>query len=460
MTIMQDISKSNIKIKSKRLYGLFERSIKQIISELKLVNPRIKIDVNETETIGVNYDAEIESAVMRASFSILTETKNNDLDKFDRIHLSIEINDRSRPSPYYYGEWLRYEPNISKWITKFFHKRNLEMQDGLGGLRYITSGYRLKFIGDWGVSSPSANFLEIMLTGAVKCGYSSYNKIPVLRIRHLDGDYRAFSYVIMLEGSAFVFPDFCGLDSGEAGRAYDKVERIIEREKKKLSLYDLDVDYNRFKEFAEEHLEGFKKDLNENMPMLFKMNKEIEDQILEELDTLYPDTMRATELSTKVGINIDELRNYIFDLKKRGLLEETDKTFGDIFVRLTDRLERLNGKTRENVNQPIRIRNYGTLSIVTGNQNTNFGNITGLRNEFQLVKKEINSSDIEQSLKNQILEKLDELEKEIRKPRPNRGKINRSKTWFEKLKEKLPDEAIIYTITKIIDEFFKKYISP
>ena len=106
------------------------------------------------------------------------------------------------------------------FLHEFFHKRNIEMQNKLN---YILAGHKIKFIGDWGVSTPSANLFEILVKGSISVG----EKIPILRIRHLDNNFRAFSYIVLLENSAFVFPYFCSPDSGEGGSVYKKVEQII-----------------------------------------------------------------------------------------------------------------------------------------------------------------------------------------------------------------------------------------
>jgi len=458
---------NNKKIKGKELYKKFEAGINQIISELKLKRPKIKIEIYETEKIGVDYIATIETKNVFIKFHIKTETDHNDLNNFERILLSMEISDNSRPFPYHKGEWFDKGMgllSVSKWITKVFHERNVEMQNKLN---YILAGHKIKFIGDWGISTPSANLFEILIKGAIciGMGHPLWGRIPILRIRHLDDSFRTFSYIVLLENSAFIFPDFCGPDSGEGGSAYERVERIIKDgiRRNKIIVYDIDIPYDKFKKFAvkymsidtfnssipareyNKYIKIFKKYLNKRVLMGFELNKKIEKKILEELKNKYPNTISSTELSKTLNIPINEVISYISYLKDKGLLEIVVSTFRENFVKITSEgLDQISKKS-DIIRQP-QINNYGVLLI---SENISTGEISV---KVENIKNNIDQLNIDNSIKVQIIEKLNEFENEIKKQKPNKSKINQIRTWFERMKDRIPD-----TIFNLIIQLITKY---
>jgi len=442
------------KIKGKEIYKKFELGIKQIISELKLKSSEIKIETYETEKIGVDYIAEIKTKKLFIRFHMRTETKSSNLNNVDRGFLNIEIRDDSRPHPYSDGEWFDYHLPVSRWITKFFHKRNIEMQDKL---HYILAGHKIKFIGDWGISTPSANLFEIFVNGSISTGYPLWGeKIPILRIRHLNNNFRAFSYIVLLENSAFVFPDFCGPDSGEGGSAYERVEQIIKNgvRKNKIIVYDIDISYDKFKEFAvkymsidtfnssipivkyDKYIKIFNNYLKERIFMGFEFDKRVGKQILEKLKEVYPDTMTSTELSETLDRSINDINGYISYLKDKGLLEITISTFREKCVKITSEgLDQIlkDSRDKSDIIRPQITKYYGPVFM---------GEKISTRDisvKIEDVRNKINFSNIDNSIKIEIMKKLNEFENEIKKSKPDNKKIDRIKRGFEKIRNEIPE---------------------
>ena len=399
----------NKEIKGTEIYRNFELGIKQIISELKLKNPKIEIKVYETEKIGVDYIVYIRTNNTNIRFHIQTETKSKNLNDITRSLLAMGIKDETRPYSYAKSEWVDYDLPVSKWISKFFHKRNMDMQNKLN---YLIANRDIKFIGDWGISTPSANLFEILIKGAQYTGYPLYGeKIPILKIRHIINDLRAYSYIVLLEYSAFVFPDFCGPDSGEGGSAYEKVEKIIQEgiKKKKIIVYDLDISIDKFQEFAVKHISV---DTFNSIPWV-EYDKYL--KIFEK--NLNEKTFKGFELDNKI--------------EKNKNLSQTSK--------------------KDEVARHQTINNYGHMFV---NESITVGDISI---DIENIKNKINSISIDDSIKIEIKEKLNEFNDEIKKPKPNTKKIKIIKKWFEEQKKKIPENVFSLTMN-LITNYLKSLV--
>lgn len=406
---MNNFHNDDNKIKGDKVYEKFQQGISKIISELNLQDSKIEIEKYETEKIGIDYIATIHSKNTKVEFNVRTETKGQDLNKIDRGFLYIKINDDSRPYSYSDGKWFDYELPVSRWISEFFHKRNTEMQNRL---EYIISNHRVRFIGNWGISTSSANLFEIMIKGALQNKLHSWTgKVPLLRIRHIDeNELRLYSYIILLEGSAFVFPAFCGPDSGEGGAVFERVQSIIEKIKKDIILYNLDINYDKFKEFAVKH-----------MPI-----------------GTFNSSFSITEYEKYAKIFKEYVDKNIFSF-------ETEQEI--------DYIPTENIKERHT-------HNYFGPTIISTNSNINSGNKIkyNIFNKINNIRDIIfSSSYMDKSLKEQIFKKIDSFEKETENEKPNINKINKIKEWFGKIKNRIPSD-IYNGVMELIKGFIMKQI--
>ena len=212
-----------------------------------------------------------------------------------------------------------------------------------------------------------------------------------------------------------------------------KLNQIIENpgllfeEKDSKFLLDLKEEIKNYEAFAK----NYKNHEIKNYEDYKKAKKD-----LEKLKEVYPDTMTSTELSETLDRSINDINGYISYLKDKGLLEITISTFREKCVKITSEgLDQIlkDSRDKSDIIRPQITKYYGPVFM---------GEKISTRDisvKIEDVRNKINFSNINNSIKIEIMKKLNEFENEIKKSKPDNKKIDRIKRGFEKIRNEIPE---------------------
>jgi len=262
------------------LFAEFTKAAIDLAIDFGLNPKKMRVRHSETPRIGLDYTAELYVGERGFSFSIRTDTEEEDPTKGD-MEATLSVAFKEEIPPYFFSEkitHLKWHPRfLSRWAAwAMFNFRQTYEKVNLLSL-FQDSTIRIYGIPHY--SQPAEPEVELLFRGIIAL---QKRKLFIYKFRHIrHGDnYRSFSYAIRVDidsGPPFwvFFANQCGLDSGGAGHTYTVFEDVIDlaRQKLEVEIKNFDIEYDELERFLLEKRSGFESILREdNLEDLFRFS--------------------------------------------------------------------------------------------------------------------------------------------------------------------------------------------
>ena len=239
----------------------FKIAAEQIAEDLDIAE---KIDIDPSES-QLGFDITARASKDSKGFDFWVSSDSGGSDYTMKASLSIDFRDGA--APFYFQENIDYIVGHSSYLSRWasyavFKFKQVHEKTLLNSVFHETE---IRVYGLPGYCDPAIGEARLLFHGML---HLQKGKILVYKFRHVDSPsgylMRSFSYAIWVttsKGPCFwgVFPDFCGLDSGQGFRTYREFQALLVMLEKKfqVEVRKFDIPYEELETFLLGNAEGF-----------------------------------------------------------------------------------------------------------------------------------------------------------------------------------------------------------